>query len=415
MIFPSLLKKSQYKILLFLFLFSLVLYPLLFYLGMTNLKQIINFCLVALFFFVSFPVSLEYIKYYKVKPGFLIAIFLLLYITFISLFRNEPIEYIPSFMRYFLYLFVFSVAYIKTKTLGLNENHIKSLSLICFYIAILFGVLEFVTGNVAYFNGAYRSSGNFSGHSLGYALFLFVLLMYFYYQYVITKKKYFLVISIIAFLFLYLTQSRALILLVFIAIPVSKLILNRNFFYRIFTFFMILVLALIFYFIVPVYLSDTRLFSIYEIVFNGRIDGSTLTRLYIINESLNNLTNLDKILGIGLGGFNQYFFDITGRIGFAAHNIYLQFFVEGGWLGLILFIILQFYVILKLRKNYRRSSCKEGKLMSELGLSLFLSIEVFGFLLNAHYFYQSHFLFMFLLGFIISFGNLKVKYNKFSK
>jgi O-antigen ligase len=201
---------------------------------------------------------------------------------------------------------------------------------------------------------------------------------------------------------LYLTQSRALILLALLVIPFSKLILNSKISYRIVALIGIFFIGVVLYYIVPNYLADTRLYSIYQILFEGRIDGSTLTRIYIISESLSHLSFLDKIIGIGLGGFNEYFYQITGRIGHAAHNIYLQLFVEGGWIGLTLFVLLQIMVIFRFKENYKRTDSRDKKLLIELGLALFLGIEVLGFLLNAHYFYQSQILFMLILGYIIS-------------
>lgn len=397
----ALLKKLHYKVLLNTYLLSLIIYPLLFYTGLTGIKKLTNLLLVSIIVLVSIPICFSYIQKYKTKKLYVLAIFLVMYLLIVSILRNRPDEYIPTFLRYTSYLIVFGIGYINTKLHRLNRIEITKLLSIGFYIALFFGILEIATGNLAYFNSSFRATGNFSEHSTGYSLFLFVLLIYFINEYRLTKKFYFVLLVIGSFILLYLSQSRTLIILSILVYPLSKFILYEKLSYKIYTFVGIIILFISLYFVIPMFLSDTRLFTIYQILFDGKVDGSTQTRIFIITESLSHLTTIDEIIGIGLGGFNDYFYSITGRLGVAAHNIYLQLYVEGGWIGLLLFVFLQLGVVKKMKSSYRNKNHKQ-KYLLEMGLALFLGIEILGFLLNAHYYYQSQLLFMLILGFIIS-------------
>ena len=128
--------------------------------------------------------------------------------------------------------------------------------------------------------------------------------------------------------------------------------------------------------------------------FSDKVDSSTLYRLFIINESLSHLSITQFFTGIGLGGFNEFFFLATKEKDVAAHNDYLLMLVEGGVGSLILYLYIQYRVVVGILKSkYVRHS------LVKLTFVLFFGIEILGFLENAHYFYQSEILIFIILAY----------------
>ncbi|MGC6728075.1 hypothetical protein ACP0GO_26650, partial [Escherichia coli] len=56
-------------------------------------------------------------------------------------------------------------------------------------------------------------------------------------------------------------------------------------------------------------------------------------------QSYEHLDVNDLIYGIGLGGFNHFYYKISGEIGVAAHNDFFLFFVEGGVIALFFYCL----------------------------------------------------------------------------
>ena len=131
-----------------------------------------------------------------------------------------------------------------------------------------------------------------------------------------------------------------------------------------------------------------------ELFFSNKIDSSTLYRIFIVNESLNNLSFSQYFTGIGLGGFNEFFFLATKEKDVAAHNDYLLMLVEGGLVSLILYIYIQYKVVIDILKA---KNAKNN--ITKLVFVLFFGIEILGFLENAHYFYQSEILIFIILAY----------------
>lgn len=63
-------------------------------------------------------------------------------------------------------------------------------------------------------------------------------------------------------------------------------------------------------------------------LFNYSSDSSTHTRISIITQSYEHLDVNDLIYGIGLGGFNHFYYKISGEIGVAAHNDFFLFLLK---------------------------------------------------------------------------------------
>tara|TARA_B110000240_G_C13180653_1_gene317596 strand:- start:35 stop:376 length:342 start_codon:yes stop_codon:yes gene_type:complete len=95
-----------------------------------------------------------------------------------SILFNTIDEWLPSLIRYSLYLSTFAIFYIgfykKTISINLLSITITILTL----VLILSSLVEIISGNVQFLNGALRVSGNFKGHHLAFALACFVNINY---------------------------------------------------------------------------------------------------------------------------------------------------------------------------------------------------------------------------------------------
>ena len=388
---------------------SHIVYPFLFYLGLSSFKQPVNLFIYSLLSIISTVILFTNNKRFVLNKSLLIYYSLIIYMLFISIIRNPPSEYIPTFMRYILYINIFCLVYKYTYNgtlkLSILDNIVKN----TFYVAIFFGILEIVTGNVQFLNNSYRLSGNFSNHSTGYSLLLYLIIHYLFFRYTRNKLNQYLCFSVISLIFLLLTQSRTLIILTFITYPLSFFLLNDKIHLKFKILFITTLIVGSLSYLVINYFENNRLYTLYEILVLGKIDPSTLTRIDIITDTITHMSPLDYILGQGLGGFNKYYYEISGELGVAAHNIYLQFIIEGGYSGIIGLIIFQFLVYKKFKMAYRKNPYYRNYLT--LGFALFLGFEILGFLLNAHYFYQSHILFVFVLAYVLA-TNDKMTYSK---
>lgn len=148
----------------------------------------------------------------------------------------------------------------------------------------------------------------------------------------------------------------------------------------------ILVIGIIYYAIV--YTDFMPRYKTMLIGDKGIYDASTLERLDIMYNSIDNLKGEHKIWGIGLGGFEAFYHSITGREDVAAHNNYLLFYTEGGYIALGLYLLFQLVLGLNLIRNIRK---RPGELARPTFM-LFFGITVMSFLLNNYYFYCSELL-----------------------
>ncbi len=133
-----------------------------------------------------------------------------------------------------------------------------------------------------------------------------------------------------------------------------------------------------------------------------QMDSSSKTRIEIINNSLNSIDETDVIFGKGLGMFNSFYSLVGEKKGVAAHNNYLLFFIEGGIIGLLGYILFELILLMKFFKSIKNifsiNNISEKKLIYAAA-TVFIGIEFLGFLLNNYYFYQSEIIIWLLLGF----------------
>jgi len=385
--------KSLYKIHFIVFSILWVLsyfaYPFSEFAGID--ERISNFILFSLLLLVNLVFLLTSLTVFNVNDKvespsltFSIVLFIFFLQFIISFLLNTPAEWLPTFSRYLLYITSFIIFYFGFKNRIIKISNLSVVVSILSIILIFSGFYELLSGNVRYVNGAYRVAGNFTDHHLGFALACFVNINYL--QFISFKKFNFLrylllFLLVIVFVF---SHSRLLLISLIFSSFCIRFYLHKRIIIKISYIFSGLLFCLLFLGIV---LYTDLLPRMRDLFVIGGMDASSLYRVFIVQESIMNLNLLEYLSGIGMGGFNEFFFKATGHSGVAAHNDYLLMLVEGGLLSLLLYFIYQYRVLMHVLK----SDLKNINLI-KLTFVLFFGIEVFGFLQNAHYFYQSELL-----------------------
>lgn len=385
-------------------------------------ERIINSIIILIIF-----INVFFIFYFKLKHTMNIEknfiwlfYFYIVYMLMISIVLNKPFEYPPTFIRYSTYFLTFYLTYIFSQNNQISTKFILILITTYLIIGIIFGFIEMASGNVRFVNGAYRVSGHFNHHHLGYALYMYIPLVYYIFNIIFEKnlgnKFLYTILFTVGFYFFLESHSRALLLLLF-STSIGLYIVFAT--YGIKKMLMILLATFIFLSLFFLVMYSDFFPRIQALFTSGIADSSTMYRFYIIEETLKNMDLGNYLVGVGLGGFNMFFESATGDANVAAHNDYLLFFAEGGILGIVLYVIFQLYVItILVHKIYIIRLINYEMLKIGLtALTLFLSLEIFGFLLNVHYFYQSEILLTVIIGFFMGRSNYilmnKIKYGEY--
>lgn len=377
-----------------------------YFIGGDSYEKVVNLAVIfSTFILLAFVFISSKLKYPKYSASYLLLIVFILYTMAISLLLNSVVEWLPTLLRYLIYVMVFSLAYIYAGNGVLDNSFVEKVMLSCLLIGAFSGLVELVTGSVRFVNGAYRVAGNFNHHHLGYALYMFVPLHFLAHRLMQNFSAKIAAVWVFGFILFLLSHSRSLLVLLVISIAFSIFYWQKSYSLKTLIVICVGVLGVGLYNFV---LYTDYLPRLKEMLVVDEVDPSTLYRLFVIDESLSAMTILDYIFGIGLGGFNQFFYFATGISGTAAHNDYLLALVEGGVGGFLMYVLFQLGVLrmfLKLKVEETQNSH-----MIKSAFSLFLFLEVAGFLLNAHYFYQSEMLVCLLLG--VAIGQLRLKEEK---
>lgn len=369
-------------------------YSVLYYLGIDIREGIVpnlvnlfsSFCILAIGIAATFSKRKIIVNDYT---G--LFVILISYTLLVSFIKNSPFEYIPSLIRFSLYFLLMVLAYNVLKVKGL-EYFIKVIKVFLVFnviFAVFFGYLEVLLGEVQFLNGAYRYSGTFKYHQLGNAMYLVVLIVLWFELFVFPKKSLLniLVLLMLSHLFVN-THSRMLFVVFLFTYCLYYLFGIKSFVKWVKITFTIGICLL------GVYLAiiHTEISPRLKTVFlseKSLKDASTNERLEIIENTFEHMIPMEVLFGIGLGGFNSFYEEATGKPNFAAHNNFLLFFTEGGLVGLILFFLYQIAVFLALFRLARKRFLFQRKNLSRLLFVVIFIFEIGSFLLNNYYFFCS--------------------------
>ena len=366
-------------------LLSSSIYAITYYSHIEDTARLLNiaFCVpVWGILLLFFPKSL------KIKSfSFIMVSFSILWMSFWGILYNSITQILPTLVRYSLYLLCACFAY----TYVLRYNNKSFLRTIrCFLypfiiISVFWALYEVVTGQVEYLNGAYRLSGSFKHHQLAAALFYYVLMILYGGMYL--KPHYsvgrLLVLLILASL-LFATQSRALLaisLIVALLYVYTGVKSAKVFVITMCITGLVFVIAYYVVFFTEALPRFKESFTMDE----GEYDNSTMTRIWIVENTLENIQGLKLLTGIGIGGFELFYKNITGEGEVAAHNNYLLFYAEGGLPALVSYILFQVAFVRDVFISVRHNPT----IINIVTFFLFLGITLFSFMLNNYYFYCS--------------------------
>lgn len=337
---------------------------------------------------VKLPVNVIYLMFFLL---FSICIPLLISITV-----NGIIEYSATILRTISYFIFMYLTYALSKHGYIKFKDIYNVFILLVLICAVVGGVQILTGNLINMNGANRLSSIYGGTPAGFALLMLLSSSFFYgclFSKTLNLNKYKVMFFFVASTsMMLLTHSRQALFTLFLLVFFLYWLRSSRY-KKVFVIFILLSISSAFYWIV----INTELLPRIAILFEvGLSDGSSQTRFSIINSSLNGLSGVQKIIGIGLGGFNHFYDDITGKLGVAAHNDYLLFYVEGGWLSFISFIFITFYGLFYFLKQTKYND------IFYVPLAVFLSISFLSFLNNPLYYAQTQVLAFSIYGFFTS-------------
>lgn len=365
----------------------------------------------ALLSTICFAITIFFFVDLRKTPKQLCILFVLFlgfigYPLIISLVRNSASEYLASILRFSSYYFIFISFYFATSHGFISIKKFKPVVSFIVLFCCIISFIQVSSDNMPFMNGAYRLSSIYGATPAGFALLmLFCSIFYFslyFFDDTIQDKKRVLFWAILSTYMMYATQSRQALatLIIFFFIV---LLINSSWVFKIIYSFFISIISLGIYWI----LLNTSIFPrITDMLTRDDTDSSTQTRKNIIDITINNLDDIERYLGIGLGGFNQYYFSNTGELGIAAHNDFLLFYIEGGFIALISYIIFLSATTIFWFKAYK----KYGKQFL-VPLSIFVAIYILSFLNNPFYYPQTQVLSAATLGIYLSYY---IKYKRCS-
>jgi O-antigen ligase len=374
----------RYKIFLLILFFGSLIYTITGFTGIDILGKVGNISLVILAGSLIFTINIKNIPF----GIFHIFFFFILFSAFNGVINGDVVGVMPSLFRFLMYTVSFFIGWLLLKQ-GKRKLFLKiisSFTLAGVITTILFGFDDVLSNNISISSGQFRLSGQFEGHALAFAMYILVIFILFYKlslkQYQKDKKiikiliSYILLIGLIYLLFL--SGSRLLLFSIIIVVSLDKLLSSSSFLKTLGS----SVLVFLIIFSTYNFVMYTDLAPRMKWLINDGIEKALLPRTLIATEALSSFDYNNSVFGIGLGGFDRHYFSITGRPGVAAHNNYLQFFVEGGIVGLLSLFIFNLIVTIKLFYY----SIKTDDVIIRLGLLLFVGIDIISFLNNNYYF-----------------------------
>lgn len=187
------MKSLFLKSILFIVLLGSCIYAICYYCNLLKYAQAINFLLYASAAIIG-GFSLLVNRWIIFNFSFALVGSTFLWMFLSGIFQNSISQVLPSACRYFAYLIFANLSYLYVLQNGVDAFiRINKKFLVYFVILSLFwGIVEIISGDIDYLNGAYRFAGSFKKHQLATALFIYVLLVLYREFFSNTKKRFFL-------------------------------------------------------------------------------------------------------------------------------------------------------------------------------------------------------------------------------
>ena len=317
---------------------------------------------------------------------YLISSLILSLYTLLSILQNDFIQVLPTAARYLLYLNMFFIGVqMGPETYKVANKYIKNGMYFFLYLIIISIALQFLTESAIFKNSANRYSGYYGEYASGFSLLASLVTIYFATRKDMPFMQKFGIVLILCFV-IGLSETRA-IFVGTVALSSYAFYIQSQSKHKIF----ILVSMVVSLLFVTYAVLSGQMLSRMSILFSGD-DTSAMFRLFITNVVFSNFRSDDIYFGIGIGGFNEYFYSLTGFENIAVHNDLLLFVVEAGILGIIFYIY--FFLLMPLFRVIIAFLSEDKRDIG--GVIIFIGGGALSFLHNPLYYYQS-FMFAVLL------------------
>ncbi len=315
---------------------------------------------------------------------FIILFMLILNSIFQSYIRFPIISLFPTLNRLLLVVFLGYYGFILGRLYGDKVLRLfdRYLFLWVFFLFVI-SCYQIYASDLIYKNGAHRLSSIYGEYVTGLALMSAVIFIFSFYRFR-QGVHYHLITLILSLFLMFGTQSRLSVVSVVISISFANIMSSKKLVHVLQYVLVGAVFMSVLFFIVMNTSIAERLKSTYE---NGLTDNSIIHRYEAWESSISSMSNSELFTGVGLGGFNLHYYEASGILGMAAHNDYVQLFVETGVIGLLFYMMLQISIIFKLRSIALSSESLRS--ISALSLAVFTNGFIFASLHNPFYYPES--------------------------
>lgn len=270
----------------------------------------------------------------------------IIYMAIVSIFFIPPNVFLSSFVRWTTYALVGLFFYNNVN----YEYKFKAFIWLMSLFFIMQGLYDIIAERGIFINNAFRIGGSV-GSAIGYAGTLFVTGFCSFYLW-LSDRKYisFLLFTILCGVIIIFTGTRSISAAYIILLPIYYFLQTGNITKK--ALFLLICLPALFFIVIYIF-SYTDVGTRF-LISNIDSDSSTKFRFFIMSTIFEQFYDTKQITGVGLGGFPFWFEGTTGRSGISPHIELLWLYVEGGIIGISIyifcFIYITFYIFIKSSK-----------------------------------------------------------------
>lgn len=301
-------------------------------------------------------------------------LFYFLFLAFTSIYSIDTFSTIKELSRLFDLMFLFFLSFI---TINSKERYNSLLKVIIFssLVPVAVGIYQYIF-HIGYTDAIFstpRIFGTFS-HPNPFSLYLVsivaAMLIYYFLNKNIKTGTFVAILIPFYLLVILLTYTRV----AWIAILIFLVALGMFKFRKSLVFMLVIIITM---YIFSPSVQERANEAIYQSPGN-----SISWRLALWKDSIAEiLTNKRQVLGYGANTFEIVTENRQGlkRGSVAAHNDFVRSFVEGGYVGLMVFLFYLAYILIYLFNRYRKSNNSESRVVFLILTSLFFAIVIASF------------------------------------
>lgn len=299
------------------------------------------------------------------------------YMLAISVMRNAPDAWVPATIRWATYLMVFLIAF----SLRDSERllfRVVAISTVIYLAQIL---SDMATGRMIFLNSMYRAYGAV-GSPIGLASTLYVLLLFWHSRIIATRGALVpTLISLAVVAGIFFTGTRSTFALASVATALALVLSRRSVVTR--ATYIVMIAAISIVGIAYLLIDSPLMQRILRATTDVDADASTSFRLWMLQVIRFNADPLDIVMGVGLGGFPDWFEAATGVPNVGPHYEIVWLIMEGGVAGTLIY---GFALVQVLRLALRSKVPLAARYLCAMAVSAQMTGLQFG---NPTYFYQT--------------------------